>query len=96
MSTGSRGEQQLDDGRFRVTRWTIEPGGVIPMHRHDHDYVVVPLVNATMHIVLPDGTEAAAPIRVGESYSRSAGVEHQVENRHATDTVVFVEIERLD
>ncbi|ABK70635.1 cupin [Mycolicibacterium smegmatis] len=95
LDTGSHGDLQLDDGRFRVTRWTIEPGGAIPMHRHEHDYVVVPLVNATMHVVAPDGTDTVAELRIGESYSRIAGVEHRVENRGTTDTVVFVEVERL-
>jgi quercetin dioxygenase-like cupin family protein len=95
MDTGSHGELQQDDGRFRVTRWTIEPGGAIPMHRHEYDYVVVPLVNGTMHAVAPDGTETVAQLRVGESYTRIAGVEHRVENRGDTDTVVFVEVERL-
>lgn len=96
MSTGSHGEIQSDDGRFRVTRWTIEPGGAIPMHRHDHDYVVVPLRDATMHVVTPDGTATPAHLQTGVSYTRSAGVEHQVENRGSTDPVVFVEVERLD
>jgi quercetin dioxygenase-like cupin family protein len=85
----------LDDGRFRVTQWTIEPGGHIPMHRHEYDYVVVPLVNGTMYAVSPDGTEVEAALRIGQSYSRTAGVEHRVENRGTTDNVVFVEIERL-
>lgn len=40
MATGSNGEIQLEDDGFRVTIWTIDPG-VIPMHRHDFEYVVV-------------------------------------------------------
>ena len=95
MGAGSHGEVQQDDGRFRVTRWTIEPGGAIPMHRHEYDYVVVPLVNGTMHVVTPDGTATAAELRIGDSYTRTAGVEHQVENRGSTESVVFVEVERL-
>jgi quercetin dioxygenase-like cupin family protein len=41
MEAGSHGEVQLENEQFRVTKWTIDPGGEIPMHRHDHDYVVV-------------------------------------------------------
>lgn len=52
METGSQGEVQLENEHFRVTRWTIEPGGAIPMHRHDHEYVVVPLVSDTMQALL--------------------------------------------
>ena len=49
-STGSTGEVQLDNGVFRVTKWTIEPDGVIPMHKHDYEYVVVPMVTDTMRV----------------------------------------------
>lgn len=94
-NTGSRGDVQLENEHFRVTQWTIEPGGRIPMHRHDFEYVVVPLVTDTMHVVNSDGTEIAASLEHGISYTRPAGAEHQVENRGSTNAVVFVEIERL-
>ena len=92
---GSTGEVQLDDDLFRVTRWTIEPGGAIPMHRHDHPYVVVPLMTGTMHVVTADGDTIVADLVSGESYTRDAGAEHRVENRGSTEPVVFVEVERL-
>lgn len=94
MDSGSRGEVQLEDELFRVTRWTIDPGGVIPMHRHDHPYVVVPLVTGSMHVTGSDGTLTVADLVTGRSYARVAGSEHQVENRDG-DPVVFVEVERL-
>ncbi|WP_053382999.1 cupin domain-containing protein [Leucobacter celer] len=95
MSTGSQGDIQLENEHFRVTQWTIQPGGVIPMHRHDHEYVVVPLVTDTMHVVNADGSEIAARLTAGQSYTRPAGSEHQVENRDSSAPVVFVEVERL-
>ncbi|MDV3126807.1 cupin domain-containing protein [Mycobacterium sp. 21AC1] len=95
MTTGSQGEVQLENDRFRVTRWTIDPGGAIPMHRHDFDYVVVPMVTGTMHVVTADGDEITADLVAGQSYSRPAGAEHTVENRGSRDAIVFVEVERL-
>lgn len=95
MHTGSHGEVQLENEFFRVTRWTINPGGAIPMHRHDFEYVVVPLVSATMHVVNVDGSEIVAELVEGVSYTRPAGAEHQVENRGTAADVVFVEVERL-
>ncbi len=95
MSTGSHSEVQLENEFFRVTRWTIEPGGVIPMHRHDFEYVVVPQVTDTMHVTTADGSEIVAELVTGVSYTRSAGSEHQVENRTSTAPIVFVEVERL-
>jgi mannose-6-phosphate isomerase-like protein (cupin superfamily) len=88
------GETQIDNGIFRVTKWTIEPGDAIPMHVHDFEYAVVPLVSETMHVVNADGSEIVAEIRTGQSYTRASGAEHTVENR-GTRTVEFVEVEKL-
>src|SRR5699024_12795766 len=66
-NTGSTSEVQLDNGIFRVTRWTIEPDGVIPMHRHDYEYVVVPMVYDSMHVRNADGSSTVADIMAGDS-----------------------------
>jgi len=95
MSTGSHAELQLENDVFRVTKWTIEPGGSIPMHRHDYEYVVIPLVTDTMQVVNADGSEFDAELTTGQSYTRTAGAEHRIENRGSAAAVVFVEIERL-
>lgn len=95
MSTGANGVVQLENEFFRVTEWTIQPGGVIPMHRHDFEYVVVPMVTDKMHVVQADGGEIVAELVAGQSYTRPAGSEHQVENRTSGSDIVFVEIERL-
>src|SRR5699024_10707547 len=62
-TTVSTGEVQLDNGIFRVTRWTIEPDGVIPMHRHDYEYVVVPMVTESMHGRNADGSSTVADLK---------------------------------
>lgn len=83
----------VDDGGFRVTTWTIASGDAIPMHRHDHDYVVVPLCEATMHVIGADGSVTIAELKPGTAYRREAGTEHRVENR-GSDVIVFTEVER--
>lgn len=95
MSTGSHGETQLENEHFRVTHWSIAPGGAIPMHRHEYEYVVVPLMSGTMHVVNADGTEVLTHLREGESYTRAPGAEHRIENRGGAVTVAFVEVEKL-
>ena len=65
------------------------------MHRHDYDYVVVPLVTATMHVTNDDGTEIVAELVAGESYYRGTGATHVVENRSESGMITFVEVERL-
>lgn len=95
MGTGSYAELQLENEQFKVTKWTIEAGGVIPMHVHEYEYVVVPLVTMSMHVVNSDGSEFEAALVTGQSYTRPAGSEHQIEHRGTGDPVVFVEVERL-
>ena len=95
LNTGSFSEVQLENEHFRVTRWTIEPGGVIPMHRHDFEYVVIPLVTDRMHVRNADGSEVHANLIHGEAYTRPAGAEHEVSNPHSSEPIVFVEVEKL-
>ena len=73
MTTGAHSETQLENEHFRVTKWTIDPGGVIPMHVHEHEYVVVPMVTDTMHVTNADGSEIVAELTAGVSYTRPAG-----------------------
>ncbi|MCI4657217.1 cupin [Cryobacterium zhongshanensis] len=86
-------ETQIDNGIFRVTKWTIAPNDGIPMHVHEFEYVVVPLVNDSMRVLNSDGSEVLAEIRLGESYTRPAGAEHTVVNPGG-NTIEFVEIEK--
>lgn len=90
----AHGDVQLENEHFRVTKWTIEPGGAIPMHRHEYEYVVVPLVTDTMHVTNADGSEIVANIEHGVTYTRSAGAEHIVANPGA-NTIEFIEVEKL-
>lgn len=95
MATGSHSEVQIDNEHFRVTKWTIKPGGHIPMHRHDYEYVVVPLVTMSMHVANADGTEFVTDLEEGLSYTRTAGQEHMIVNHNPDGIIEFVEIERL-
>lgn len=87
-------ETQIDNGIFRVTKWTIAPNDAIPMHVHEFEYVVVPLVDDVMSVVNADGSEIVAELRIGNSYTRPAGAEHTVINR-GHETITFIEIEKL-
>jgi quercetin dioxygenase-like cupin family protein len=82
---------QLDNERVVVTEWRFAPGAETGWHRHAHDYVVVPLTTGTLMLETPDG-ERTAELRIGQSYTRAAGVEHNVINANAFD-LAFVEIE---
>ncbi|MGO3648900.1 cupin [Agrococcus casei] len=82
----------LDDDRFRITEWTIEPGDAIEMHEHEYDYAVVGVERSVMWAVLPDGSELEVQVEPGVAYTRQAGAAHQMENRGDV-RVVFTEVE---
>lgn len=83
---------QIDNDRVIVTEWRFAPGAETGWHRHAHDYVVVPLADGTLRITGADGQTTEASLRHGVSYTRTAGVEHNVTNANAFE-FAFVEIE---
>ncbi len=83
---------QIDDARLRVTEWRFAPAAATGYHRHEYDYVVVPLVDGRLKIVGPDGSETFADLKAGASYARQAGVEHDVINAGEQE-FAFVEVE---
>ncbi len=83
---------KIDNERTRVTEWRFAPGAETGHHRHEYDYVVVPLATGRLRIVAPDGTESVAELTFGEPYARSAGVEHNVINAGSED-FAFIEVE---
>ena len=82
---------QVDNDRLRVTRWSFAPGAETGWHRHEMDYVVVPVVDGTLLIESGD-TSQPFELIAGQSYARKAGVEHNVVNGSG-HPIAFVEIE---
>jgi quercetin dioxygenase-like cupin family protein len=82
---------QLDNDRVRVSEWRFAPGAATGHHRHEFDYVVVPL--ATGSLILEEAAgQREAQLVSGQSYYRAAGVEHDVINPNSGE-FAFIEIE---
>ena len=82
----------IENERVRVTAWTFAPGQATGMHRHELDYIVVPVSGGTFAVVAPDGTTTDMQQRAGLAYAGLAGAEHDVAvagPQHA----MFVEVE---
>jgi len=84
-------DRQIDTARTRVTRYRLMPGATTGAHRHDYDYVIVPVTSGRLRVVA-NGKEVFADLASGVSYARSAGVEHEVFNA-GTGEMIFVEVE---
>ena len=82
---------QIDDERALVTEWRFAPGAETGWHMHNMDYIVVPGTSGNLLIESSSGN-AVSQLQQGVSYTRSAGVEHNVVNDN-DEEFVFVEIE---
>ena len=90
------GTVQIENARTRVTEWRFaERGDNTGWHRHDYDYVVVPLFDGALEILLPDGERVTAPMQNGVPYFRQLGVEHDVISANVFECA-FIEIEFLE
>lgn len=86
---------QVENTATRITRWDLPPGAHTGPHVHECDYVVVPLTDGILTVTTPEGERIEAPISEGGSYSRSAGVEHDVANL-TSEPISFIEVELLE
>jgi|SRR5919109_941859 quercetin dioxygenase-like cupin family protein len=85
---------QIDNDRVRVSHWRFAPKAATGWHRHEFDYVIVPLLAG--RLALDDGREiTTTDLEPAGSYFRPAGVEHDVANASGHD-FAFVEIELKD
>ena len=82
----------IDNDRVRVTEWRFSPGAATGWHRHEYDYVIMPMTTGRLKLLEPGGTERFAELEIGVPYFREAGVEHDVINANAFE-FVFLETE---
>ncbi|MGE3771322.1 MAG: cupin domain-containing protein [Gammaproteobacteria bacterium] len=82
---------QVDNDTVKVTEWRFAPDAETGWHRHEYDYVVVPVTDGRLRLETPSG-EIVAELKLGQSYSRPVGVEHNVINASGHE-LVFVEVE---
>jgi hypothetical protein len=85
------GTVQVDNERVLVTEWRFAPGAETGAHVHQMDYVVVPMTSGTLRLVEPTGVRDVQ-LTAGSSYTRPAGVSHNVINVNDFE-FVFVEVE---
>jgi quercetin dioxygenase-like cupin family protein len=91
----ARSTTSADTDRVRITTWTFEEGEDTGHHRHDYDYIVVPVTGGTFAITDADGTTRQMTQEAAVAYLGRAGTEHNVINRsHRTSVFVEVELKR--
>ena len=63
----------IENDRIRVSRWQFAPGAATGWHRHEYDYVVVPMSTGRLASSGPAG-DSVAELVTGLPYFRNAGV----------------------
>ena len=86
----------IENPRTRVTRWHFnQKGDNTGWHRHEYDYVVVPLFDGVLEIDEGSGERVQAKMQTGIPYFRTLGVEHDVINGNDFPCA-FVEVEFIE
>ena len=82
----------IDNERVRVTEWRFAPAAATGWHRHEYDYVVIPLMDGRLKLITGGGEESHADLKAGQPYFRPVGVEHDVINDGDSE-YAFIEVE---
>ena len=82
----------IDNERTRVTEWRFAPGAATGWHRHELDYVIVPMLDGKLELTTGDNEKQIAELSTGVAYYRQVGVEHDVKNVNDFD-YAFIEVE---
>lgn len=92
MRKGTTDRTIIDNDRTCVVEHRFAPGATTGWHRHEFDYVVVPLMDGRLKVIGADGAESFADLKAGEPYFRPAGTEHEVIN-DGPGEYSFIEVE---
>jgi quercetin dioxygenase-like cupin family protein len=83
----------VDDDRVRITAWTFSTDGATTgQHRHEFDYVVVPVTGGRFTVTDADGSVHTMTQTAGAPYLGTRGTAHAVVNSSGQEAR-FVEIE---
>jgi quercetin dioxygenase-like cupin family protein len=73
----------FENDSIRVWIFSVAPGGIKRMHRHDLPYLIVPLTGGKVEITTLDGKARSPEDKRGEVIWQEAGETHQLHNLNA-------------
>jgi len=82
---------QIENDKVSVNHLFFPAHSQTQWHRHERDYVIVPMEDAVLRMESEKGVQDAV-LKRGQCYYRDAGVEHNVINNNDFD-VTLIEIE---
>jgi beta-alanine degradation protein BauB len=91
MANSAKCTVHVSNERVVVNEWRFAPGANTGWHRHEHDYVVVPIMDGKLLLFEPGNVTRDVQLQFGTPYFRKAGVEHDVVNPNEGE-FAFIEI----
>ncbi len=82
----------LDNDRVHVTLWRLPQGTSTGRHRHELDFLVIPLTTGRLKLSETDGSDVQVELEAGVPSFQNAGDEHDVTNVNEFE-FRFIEIE---
>ena len=92
MSIAATSTVFIDNDTTCVTEWRFAAGAETGWHRHEYNYVVVPMMDGRLRIDVGGDEHVYADMKSGAPYYREAGVEHNVINANDHE-YAFIEVE---
>src|ERR1700736_1484142 len=92
MANSAKCTVHVSNERVLVNEWRFAPGANTGWHRHEYDYVIVPIMDGKLRLLEPGDVTRDAQLQLGIPYFRKAGVEHDVVNPNDGE-FAFIEIE---
>lgn len=82
---------QIENERVSVNHLLFPSQSHTEWHRHEYDYVIIPMEDACLIMESKEGTKTVE-LKRGQCYYREKGVEHNVTNPNTFD-VTLIEVE---
>ena len=75
----------FENDAIRVWSFSVPPGGIKRMHRHDLPYLIVPMTGGRVELTTIEGKVRYGDDKKGEAFFLEAGETHQLRNLNDHD-----------
>jgi beta-alanine degradation protein BauB len=86
MANFAKSIVHITNDRVIVTEWRFDPGANTGWHRHDHDYVIVPIKDGKLRLLESGDVIRDVPLKQGVPYFRKAGGSTMSSTRTTADS----------
>ena len=82
----------IENDKTIVTEWSFDVGDSTGHHTHEHNYIVVPMLDGELKVIDHNNVEKISKLTKGGVYYREKGIKHNVFNNKSFP-YSFIEVE---